>query len=75
MSGNKFKELRSDNGGIYISIEFKNFCSKEGIQRELIVHHNQQQNGVAERKNITIVGATWAMLRDQGLLMHLWAKA
>ena len=55
-SGKKVKAMRSDNGGEYISNEFKNFYSKEGIRRELIVPHNPQQNGVAERKNITIVG-------------------
>ena len=56
-SGKQVKALRSDNGGEYISgIEFKYFCSKEGIQRELIAPHNPQQNGVAERKNRTIVG-------------------
>ena len=51
-SGKHVKALRSDNGG-----EFKDFCSKEGIRRELIAPHNPQQNGVVERKNIMIVGA------------------
>jgi len=69
------KALRSDNGGEYISGEFKNFCSAEGIRRELIAPHNPQQNGVAERNNRTIVGAAWAMLHDQGLLLHLWEEA
>ena len=50
------KDLRSDNGGEYIFGEFKYFCSKEGIRRELIVPHNPQQNGVAERKNRAIMG-------------------
>ena len=73
--GKQVKALRSDNGGEYISNEFKDFCSKEGIRRELIVHHNPQQNGVAERKNRMIVGAAWAMLHDQGLPLHLWLVA
>ena len=30
-SGKQMKALRSDNGGEYISNEFKDFCSKEGI--------------------------------------------
>ena len=55
-SGKQVKTLWSDNGGEYISNEFKYFCSKEGIRRELIVPHNPQQNGVTERKNRTIVG-------------------
>ena len=74
-SRKQVKALRSDNGGEYISGEFKEFCSKEGIRRELIAPHNPQQNGVAERKNRTIVGAAQAMLHDQGLPIHLWAEA
>ena len=69
-SGKQVKALRSDNGGEYILNEFKYFCSKEGIQRELIVPHNPQQNGVAERKNRMFVGVAQAMLHDHGLSMH-----
>jgi transposase InsO family protein len=69
------KALRSDNGGEYISKKLKDLCSKEGIRRELIAPHNPQQNGVVKRKNKTIMGATRAMLHDQGLPMHLWAEA
>ena len=36
---------------------------------------NPQQNGVAKRKNITIVGAAWAMLHDQERPLHLWVEA
>ena len=74
-SGKKVIALRSDNGGEFISAEFKEFFSVEGIRRELIAPHNPQQNGVAERKNITIMGAARAMLHDQGLPLHLWAEA
>jgi hypothetical protein len=69
------KAPRRDNGGEYISNEFKDFYNKEGIQRELIAPHNPQKNGVAERKNRMTVGATRAMLHDQGLPMHLWEEA
>ena len=41
-TGKHVKDLRSDNGGEYISNEFKNFCSKERIQIELIAPHNPQ---------------------------------
>ena len=40
--GKKVKVMRSDNGGEYISNEFKKLCRKEGIQRELIAPHNPQ---------------------------------
>jgi hypothetical protein len=74
-SGKKVKALRSDNGGEYISNEFKYFWSRKGIRRELIVPHNPQQNGVTERKNRMIVGAARAMLHDQALPLHLWVEA
>ena len=55
-SGKKVKALQSDNGGEYISDEFKDLCRKKGIRRELIAPHNPQQNGVVKRKNGMIVG-------------------
>jgi hypothetical protein len=48
---------------------------KEGYKRELTTPYNPQQNGVAERKNRSIVEATKAMIHDQNLPMHLWAEA
>eukprot|EP00253_Pinus_taeda_P008378 PITA_08378 len=73
--GKKIKALWSDNGVEYVSNEFKNFCAAEGIKRELTTPHNPQKNGVAERKNRSIVGATRAMLHDQCLPLHLWDEA
>lgn len=74
-SGKKVKALCSDNGGEYVSQQFKDLCAAEGIKQELTAPHNPQQNGVAERKNRSIVGATRAMLQHQSLPLHLWAKA
>eukprot|EP00253_Pinus_taeda_P023866 PITA_23866 len=73
--GKKIKALRSDNGGEYVSQEFKEFCATKGIKRELTAPHNPEQNGVAKRKNKTFVGATRQMLHDQGLPLHLWDEA
>ena len=47
----------------------------EGIKKEHTVPHTPQQNGVVERKNRTMVGATKAMLFDQALPLFLLAKA
>ena len=55
-SGKKIKALCSDNGGEYVSQQFKDFYATEGIKQELMAPHNTKQNGVAERKNISIVG-------------------
>ena len=66
--------LRADNGGEYTSNEFLEYCSLEGIN-EHTVPHTPQQNGVAERKNMKMVGAAKAMLFDHGLPLFLWAEA
>jgi transposase InsO family protein len=62
--GKKIKVLRLDNGGEYTSKEFKGFCKEGGIKRELIVPYNPQHNGVAERKNRSIIGDAKAMIHD-----------
>ena len=37
--------------------------------------YNPQQNGIAERKNRTIMEVARAMIHDQDLPMYLWAEA
>eukprot|EP00253_Pinus_taeda_P014280 PITA_14280 len=63
-TGWKIKSLRSDNGGEYTLGEFVDYCAKASIRREFTVPYNPQQNGVAERKNRSIVGVAKAMLHD-----------
>ena len=53
----------------------KDFCTQHGIHRQFTIPYNPQQNGVAERKNRAIVGATRAMLHDQELPLFLWTEA
>jgi hypothetical protein len=52
-----------------------NFCRDVGIKRELTTPYNPQQNGVAERKNKTIMEDMKTMIHDQYLPMCLWAEA
>jgi hypothetical protein len=51
------------------------FCKSAGVRREITVPHNPQQNGVAERKNISIEETVKALMNDQGLSMYLWGEA
>jgi hypothetical protein len=75
LSERNIKILRSDNGGEYTSKEFANFCKDVGIKRELTTPYNPQQNGVAERKNRTIMEAVKTMIHDQDLPMCLREEA
>jgi transposase InsO family protein len=60
---------------MYSIKEFVSFCKDVGIKRELTTPYNPQQNGVAERKNRTIMESVKTMIHDQDLPMCLWAKA
>ena len=53
----------------------KEFCTCKGIQHQLSSVRIPQQNGVAERKNRTIMEAVCDVLHDQRLLKFLWAEA
>ena len=64
MSRRRIEILRLDNGGEYTSTKFNDFCKEVGIERELTNPYNPQQNGVAERKNQTIVEESKVMIHD-----------
>jgi transposase InsO family protein len=68
LTNKKIKTLRTDNGGEYTSKEFVAFCKSVGVRRELTVPHNPQQNGVAERKNISIEEIVKALMNEQGFI-------
>ena len=44
----KIKILRSDNGEVFTSEEFKELCRESKIKRELNTPYNPQWNGVAK---------------------------
>ena len=66
--------LRSDNGGEYTSNNFTKFCQDHGIQHHLTNPYHPAQNGVAERKNRTLIEAARCMLQVAHLSKHLWAE-
>jgi len=49
------KTLRIDHGGEYVGGEFEAFLKKNDIRHQLTARYTPQQNGVAERKNRTIM--------------------
>ncbi|GJX53360.1 retrovirus-related pol polyprotein from transposon TNT 1-94 [Tanacetum coccineum] len=51
------------------------FCQMKGIKREFGVARTPQQNGVAERKNRTLIEAARTMLADSLLPTTFWAEA
>ncbi|GJR02036.1 putative ribonuclease H-like domain-containing protein [Tanacetum coccineum] len=70
----KVKAIKCNN-----RTEFKNrimneFCEMKGIRREFSVARTPQQNGVAERKNRTLIKASRNMLADSKLPTTFWAE-
>nr|GEU35811.1 putative reverse transcriptase, RNA-dependent DNA polymerase [Tanacetum cinerariifolium] len=63
---------RKDN--IY-SVDLKSVVPTRGIKREFIIPSTPQHNGVAERKNKTLIEATRTMLVDSKLPITFWAEA
>ena len=62
-TGLPIKCLRIDRGGEFTSLEFNKFCEQNGIKRQLTTAYTPQQNGVAERKNRTVMNMVRALLQ------------
>nr|GEZ76424.1 hypothetical protein [Tanacetum cinerariifolium] len=71
----KVKIIRSDNGTEFKNYDLNQFCGMKGIKREFSVARTPQQNGVAERKNRTLIEAARTMLADSLLPILFWAEA
>lgn len=71
----KIKALQSDNGGEFINKEFDEYLKSQGIQRRLTTPYTPEQNGVAERKNRTLIESARCLLIQSGLSPSFWAEA
>ncbi|GKD29882.1 putative ribonuclease H-like domain-containing protein [Tanacetum coccineum] len=72
---NKVKIIKSDNGTEFKNKVMDDFCREKGIKREYSVVRTPQQNGVAKRRNRTLIEATRTMLADSKLPTTFWAEA
>ncbi|GJX09498.1 putative ribonuclease H-like domain-containing protein [Tanacetum coccineum] len=71
----KVKTIRCDNGTEFKNRDFIEFCGSKGIKREYSNARTPQQNGVAKRKNKTLIEAARTMLADSFLPNTFWAEA
>nr|GEY42151.1 putative ribonuclease H-like domain-containing protein [Tanacetum cinerariifolium] len=72
----KVKVIRSDNETEFKNINLNQFCELKGIKREFSVPRTPQQNGIAERKNKTLIKAARTMLANSLLpMVLLWEEA
>ncbi|GJV40698.1 putative ribonuclease H-like domain-containing protein [Tanacetum coccineum] len=71
----KVKTIRCNNGTEFKNMDVIEFYGSKGIKREYSNARTPQQNGVAERKNGTLIEAVRTMLADSFLPNTFWAEA
>jgi hypothetical protein len=68
------KCLRTDKGGEFLSHEFIRFLAQNGINHQLTMAQIPQQNGVAERRNRTIIERACSIATASNYPGYLWPK-
>ena len=69
----QIKRIRSNRGGEYVL--FNDFCVKEIIVHEVTPPYSSESNGVAERKNKTLIEMMNVMLISLNALDNLWSES
>ncbi|GJS36836.1 putative ribonuclease H-like domain-containing protein [Tanacetum coccineum] len=71
----KVKAIRCDNGTEFKNSKLIELCGSKGIRKDYSNARTPQQNGVAERKNRTLIEAAGTMLADSMLPTMFWTEA
>ena len=67
--------ILSDNGTEFKNYTLDEFLSDEGIKHQYSAPYTPQQNGVAERKNRTLMDAARTMMAECKSPYNFWAEA
>jgi transposase InsO family protein len=71
----KIKKIRSDNGTEFKNTQVEDFLDEQDIKHEFLAPYTPQQNGVAERKNRTLIEMARTMLDEYMTSNRFWAEA
>lgn len=74
-SGRLIKILRTYRGREYNSHEFKQLCHESGILHEVTPPYTHQHNGMAERRNKSLIEMARSMLNQKSLPHKFWGEA
>ena len=74
-SGMKLKILRTDGGGEYTSKYFESYCTSQSIIHEVTDLYTPQHNGLAKRRNMSLLDMARSMLKEKKLRNELWGEA
>jgi IS30 family transposase len=70
----KVKKIRSDNGLEFKIPQVAEYL-EEGIKHEFSAPYTPQQNGVVERKNLTLIDMARTLLGEYKTLERFWSEA
>lgn len=73
--GQTVKCVQTDNGREYENLGFNQLLEKHGITRRMTAPYNPEQNGIAERRNRTLMDIARCLLIQSGLPASFWAEA
>lgn len=73
--GKKPKKINCDRGGEYLNKNMETILNNEGIQLQLTPGYTPQLNGIAERKNRTLIEMAKCLLLDAKLPKKFWGEA
>jgi transposase InsO family protein len=71
----KVKMIRSDNGTELKNTQVEDFLDEEGIKHEFSAPYTPQENGVAKRKNRTLIEMARTMLDEYKTLDRFGVEA
>ncbi|KAJ9542546.1 hypothetical protein OSB04_029052 [Centaurea solstitialis] len=69
------RSIRSDHGTEFKNSTLETFFEQKGITQNFSSVRTPQQNGVAERRNRTLIEAARSMLSEANLATQFWAEA
>ena len=67
--------MRSDRGGEFNSNEFNNFCIERGIKRKVSAPGTPKKNGIAERRNRSIMDCARTLMIERNFAIKYWKEA
>ena len=74
MFDKKVKRFRTNRGKEYDTIGLNNYIQSLGVVHETTTPNSPSSNGVAERKNRTLINLTNAMLVSSGAPKYFWGE-
>ena len=65
--GHRLQRLRSDRGGEYTGLEYREYCLQTGIKQEFAATNTSKQNGISEREWASLLDMTRWFLAEAGV--------